>query len=137
MKNVRLLAILSLAVLLLSGCKKSDDAPYITLTDASGNSLSSTAVIPVALNSTLVLHSEIGYEGTPRYEWKIDDKAFESYSMDDGLNIHTIGSHNNLKIQKATLTVHFGQEIVQSGSTVVIRLSDEPNLSRSVTFKVE
>lgn len=138
MKNVIRLGFLSIAVLLLSSCKKSDDQdPYIIFWGEDGKWIETTSHIPVELNSTFILKSEIGYHGSPHYNWKINDGDFEPYSMTDGLNITTIGRHNGLELQKATWTLDFNDETLVVGDIVTIRLSDSSSMFRTLSFEVE
>ncbi|GEM_PF-6327666 len=71
------------------------------------------------------------------YQWKIDDGDFSQYSAFDGLNIISLGVRNNLDTERATLDIHFSDEIVRSGSTVIVRISDMYTLSSQLTFNVK
>lgn len=138
MKKLKLLGLLSAAALLLGGCKKSDDSPYILFWGEDSKWIETTENIPVTLNETFVLRSEIGYEDTPKYEWRVDDGEFTQYSSLDGLNITTLGSHNGLSIQKATWTLDFSDERLESGSKVAVRLSSAgDDLTRTLVFEVK
>jgi len=138
MKQVKLLSILAITALFLSSCKDSTDHdPYITFWDANGKWIETTENIPVQLNSTYILKSEIAYDESPLYEWKTGDEEFKPFSAADGLNITTTGTYNGMGFQKATWTLNFSDEIYESGSTVTIQLSDLAELSRSLTFQVK
>ena len=138
MKNIKLLAFLSAVVVLFSACKTDDEHdPYIVFWSQDGKWIETTENIPVQLNGTFVFRSEIVYKGESKYEWKIDDGEFEQYSSVDGLNITTIGTYNGMKLQKATWTLDFDDEIVEPGSIITIRLSDMPDLIRTLSFQVQ
>lgn len=127
----------------LTAChRKTDDlSPYIIFTNAAGEMLTSSSEIPAALNNTVRIMADIGYERTEGnnidYDWKIDDGEFKQYSSLDGLVITTLGSRNNLRIEKATMDITFSDDIVGTGSTVTIRVEDQTSISRSLTFRVE
>lgn len=126
---------------ILASCKKSDDKPYIYFSNVGGDAITATTPIPAALNSTVVIHMKAGYERSEGnnldYEWKIDDGHYKQYSALDGLDITTLGRHNNLRIEEATLDIAFSDEVMDSGSHVSVRVRDQTGLSRTLTFVVE
>lgn len=140
MRNFKLL-LLSGLIIFGFACSDSDDDPYIIIKDAAGEIIASGTIIPVNVNDEVKIYTEIGYEETDdvdtHYEWKIDDEPFKKYSSSDGLDITTLGRHNNLSIQKAELSIDFTEDIVRKGSTVIIRIRDKTIASKQVIFEVK
>jgi len=141
MKFVTKLMLLFAFVSLFGACSSDDlDLPYVIYKDSSGAALSSFSPISVTLNSTVVIYAEAGYDRSNsnrlNYEWKIDNGSFEKYSGSEGLDITTIGGHNNLSVEKATLELTFSDDLVESGSQVIIRIRDMDSMSKELTFNV-
>jgi hypothetical protein len=140
MKNIRLIALLCALALLQAACEKNDDEPYIILKNDSGQVLTSSANIQVGLNTTYRIFAEIGYPShngnNVDYDWKTGSGEFVQYSMYDGLDITTLGSQNNLRLEKATLDVSFSEDKVAPGSLVTIRIKDQGSVESQLTFEV-
>lgn len=140
MKNIGLVALLPVLAILMASCGKNDLEPYLILKNDSGQVISSPDSIPVELNTSFKLFVEAGYlrrDGNNMdYDWKTDEGEFVQYTLFDGLDITAMGSNNNLGIEKATLDISFGDDIVEVGSVVTVRVKDQKSLVGQLAFKV-
>lgn len=142
MKNLKNVTILCVILSFFYSCSSDDiDIPYILYKDASGKVIDSFTPISVDLNSSVKINAEVGFHDLNsnhlNYEWKIDNAPFKQYTVFDGLNIYSLGGFNNLATQKATLEITFSDQIMASGSQVIVRIRDMDSLSKELIFQVK
>ncbi|HZJ74782.1 MAG TPA: hypothetical protein VFC87_08255 [Perlabentimonas sp.] len=137
MKRILLPQILVLlSVIVFSACDNTKESPYIILKGEDALEIT-TDTVYVDLNTVRQLLVEVGYKGggDPFFLRQIDGGDIIDLRGTDDFELIS-ESYSSIKVQKAVVTTHFSDDLMQNGSVVIVTVRISTDYSKSVCYRV-
>lgn len=137
MKRILLPQILVLlSVIVFSACDNTKESPYIILKGEDALEIT-TDTVYVDLNTVRQLLVEVGYKGggDPFFLRQIDGGDIIDLRGTDDFELIS-ESYSSIRVQKAVVTTHFSDDLMQNGSVVIVTVRISTDYSKSVCYRV-